>query len=1495
MASLERHVVMVPRPVTLPDSIMNMQLRTVEDVDRFFRMFTQSTDDSSVGRAPPFRFVYCAKLDTGLRFRPYDIVVVRRGEQPRDHYVVSSQAVVHVTHNEASEITSIEDWIRASKQFDQLRSLKFFRTYLLHKMLRRWRENISFAQYLQARAKLGKKLFLSKETFAKATTQLRKLAFDVRLEQPPIDVGKLVSRASANPLEGVGERTYPIRLLSFPETRPAWGYTKDEFLEAQRTHFANVTAYFTRCFNEAKQIITTVVDTVAEKACVPDINTMEQLDQYLALGSEARGTIGALAKQEKDMERQQRKRELKRRIVEYDFLLPWIRLVDVMFTTELYRNLVFTFCHLAKHLDLPHCGFQRDLRVSFQVGVIYRDEEPLKFVPACQEVDEFVLQYLQEVVNSVSCLPRVVDLKEFRMHFYRQPVITPIAESMRTCTSYADSTKAISKIVHRDFDEAFDKSKVYDPCRQWLLFLTREWPVEYESWAVRTSEKAPKDQMLTESDIKRFISKVAKGRSDMAKLSNKHSGILSINIEPLVADISGRLDAVLNDIKTTLLAFASRRVNDVSKDLEVHIATLKAPGLELREFAEWVERCNSVERASRAVLQECADADNLYVIAEDNGFESPQHHRDKRDRTVGMGKGGELPLHIQLTDAMAASRAFREQHGPEIKQQLEIAITDTVGVLGSITDELKHGEYREASRASSQILPKLQGVQNTLQSLKLKKDTLNHYCDLLEIVQPPWESMAKAVEAYDAKQELWTTLARWEERRGFWNHTPVSQLNGEDLKNEMLELYQKAHKLNKADPDSVTDRLINAITVEKANLNVMVELCNPALKEEHWVKIFDGIGKRLPPAEGRTLETLRTFGAYQHADLINSISAVATGEYSLLAQVNKIILAWDQTEFVLVKNRDQTILGGLDDILLQLEDHQVQIQTCLASRYVAGIKTLVESWDVKLQRIADVLEAWVEVQKSWMYLEFIFSSDDIKKQLPEESRMFIQVDKTFKKLMAQTEAANNIANIATQETLLDDLRKSTEHLDKIQKRLEDYLETKRVAFPRFYFLSNDELLAILSDVRNPTAVQPHLQKCFDNIKELDFESASVIRAMRSTEGEVVTFSEKTKVVGNVENWLNDIERMMRRTLYDITGQSVEAYPKSTRVQWFFDFPAQVTLCVDQIEWTSEVEEVFRKISGGNPNALTEYLDSYKLQILDTVNLVKTKLTKLQRTCVCTLIVVDVHNRDVINFLVDEHCTDAAEFSWSRQLRYYWSQEGDDTRPDCHIHHSAARISYGYEYLGNQPRLVITPLTERAFLTCTSAIHINQGGAPQGPAGTGKTESVKDLGKGLARQVVVFNCSDGLNYKTMSRMFAGLAQAGAWACFDEFNRIEIEVLSVVAQQMLEITTAIANKQPSMMFDGHRIRLHKNFGVFITMNPGYAGRTELPDNLKALFRPICMMIPDYALIAEIMFFSEGFENAKPLAQKMVRLYSLASQQLSKQDHYDFGMRAVKSILS
>lgn len=195
--------------------------------------------------------------------------------------------------------------------------------------------------------------------------------------------------------------------------------------------------------------------------------------------------------------------------------------------------------------------------------------------------------------------------------------------------------------------------------------------------------------------------------------------------------------------------------------------------------------------------------------------------------------------------------------------------------------------------------------------------------------------------------------------------------------------------------------------------------------------------------------------------------------------------------------------------------------------------------------------------------------------------------------------------------------------------------------------------------------------------------------------------------------------------------------------------------------------------------------------------------------------------------------------------------------------TSSTFSYGYEYQGNNGRLVVTALTDRCYMTLTTAMILKKGGAPQGPAGTGKTETVKDLGKNMAKFVLVFNCSEGLDYKSIGRMFSGLVQVGGWGCFDEFNRIEVEVLSVVAQQVSQIMNALKeyekNKdKSSFQLDSEIIPINDQFAIFITMNPGYAGRSELPDNLKSLFRPISMMVPENDIICHIMLTSEGFKN-------------------------------------
>lgn len=213
-------------------------------------------------------------------------------------------------------------------------------------------------------------------------------------------------------------------------------------------------------------------------------------------------------------------------------------------------------------------------------------------------------------------------------------------------------------------------------------------------------------------------------------------------------------------------------------------------------------------------------------------------------------------------------------------------------------------------------------------------------------------------------------------------------------------------------------------------------------------------------------------------------------------------------------------------------------------------------------------------------------------------------------------------------------------------------------------------------------------------------------------------------------------------------------------------------------------------------------------------MVRGQLNKLHRKIFTALITIDVHARDIVHDLQQKGITDANDFDWQMQLRYTW----DESIGDVSIQQVTARFVYAYEYLGAQSRLVVTPMTDRCYMTLTGALHLKLGGAPAGPAGTGKTETTKDLGKALGINCVVFNCGDNLDYKFMGKFFSGVTQSGAWACFDEFNRIDIEVLSVVAQQFLSIVNALRAGVKQFLFEGRTIRLIDTCGVFITMNPG-----------------------------------------------------------------------------
>ncbi|EFJ51360.1 dynein heavy chain, partial [Volvox carteri f. nagariensis] len=416
-----------------------------------------------------------------------------------------------------------------------------------------------------------------------------------------------------------------------------------------------------------------------------------------------------------------------------------------------------------------------------------------------------------------------------------------------------------------------------------------------------------------------------------------------------------------------------------------------------------------------------------------------------------------------------------------------------------------------------------------------------------------------------------------------------------------------------------------------------------------------------------------------------------------------------------------------------------------------------------------------------------------------------------------------------------------------------------------------------------------------------------IESLISNESEVLPLrtvvelqDSRTGKKADVEVWMSELERQMRGSLKEMLRFALEATSLQPFSAWLLAWPAQCLLACTSINWCRDIHDIYQ---AGAPfsTPLRRLEELHRSQIHTVVDLLLGgTLSPVQRGIMENMILTKVYHNEVTARLRERRLDNDSDFEWLKVLRFYL--EG----PECIAHCGYTSYPYGYEYLGNSPRLVITPLTERAFSSMMAAVHLHYGGAPEGPAGTGKTETVKELAKCLGKQCVVFNTTEQLESGHLTRLLMGIISTGAWACFDEFNRMDMEVLSVVAKQIMVIQTALAAGQRYTVFEGRTMYVNSSLAMFVTMNPMYEHRSVLPSNLKArrawgeglglrsLFRPVAMMVPDYTMIAEVSLYAAGFQSAQMLATKLVSCLKIAADRLSAQQHYDFQMRTLKSVL-
>ncbi|KAF8783159.1 Dynein heavy chain 2 like protein [Argiope bruennichi] len=627
-------------------------------------------------------------------------------------------------------------------------------------------------------------------------------------------------------------------------------------------------------------------------------------------------------------------------------------------------------------------------------------------------------------------------------------------------------------------------------------------------------------------------------------------------------------------------------------------------------------------------------------------------------------------------------------------------------------------------------------------------------------------------------------------------------------------------------------------------------------------------------------------------------------DWGNVPSIKEIQKTWESITFKMVDYKKFHKLEDSESIVSFVERNQITLGTMKSSKYVSYFSSIVDSLEDSLLLILDVIKQADYFQSKFFLLENIFAEQAVQAQLPKEANEVQQVTVMWRDISSLMDDEKLVWNICHKEGFLDRLIGMNKVLEEVQQSLEFYLDSKRRAFPRFYFLSNDDLLCIIGE-KEPEAIQPHLKKCFDSIYQLKIvekieeklrERIVTVMAlgMYSAFDEFVEFKNSVTLDGPVESWLSDIEEMMQITLCTSLPKCLQTLNSIiskedfnfSNVKWLNNWPTQISVLSILTTWTTEVTTAIKVVQ---ETAVTTALKNLHKRWRDILNQFIIKLQNeteaLMQTKTMMIILALVHSCEIIESLIAYVCNDPSAFEWLVHLRYYVEEES------CFIRQTKSAFKYGFEYLGNRERLVITPVTSRCFLSLTTALYLNKGATLRGCRSSGKTETLKDLGITLGKYTLVINCSENLDHRSLVRMFSGLAQIGAWGLFEDYNCIKEEIISVLSQQINTVLIALAEKKRLFSFFGNDIPLNEGCGIFLSENPDFPSRTS---EFSSSFRPVTIISPDVFTVIQVYLFAYGFKDPKAMATDIKLVFTMAKDQLSKHEHYEFGLKTITTFL-
>ncbi|XP_072466221.1 dynein heavy chain domain-containing protein 1 isoform X6 [Notamacropus eugenii] len=1444
-------------------------------------------------------FIYL-NLSTTRYFRPYSLTVVPQNQAKPEHYIISPFGVLHVHPVEGSELITLGVWHRHAMLWQQLQNIPFFKHYLVRKALTCWRKNVKLQVLKKRRDFLRNYLLFAVPHFGVCLLHINRFLQELhsvswlpqeenrcytlpelqralaKMNRGALRVLRRCLRLSAAILQLVHEDTYRMRqglqerVESFSEYSSAKGsmYRK-WFRRQQLMQKLNRAELWWQLLGPLARLVDYMICqklvSILESELVTFVTCVLQAPRKVALltGKLAFGEDGKLLVVPSVEQMAQS-------------ISLWLHTVVTSALTVMKSTDLQTPINPSQASGEPQV--QRGTANSTTVPIEEEDEEEL--APA---FISFVLRAQPSEAVRIFCGPETEMVRSRRAdpnagplevlgHRIRSQYAPPSRIQLQNdldTNSGIQKALAIQQALLEDMLLEVNKfcqehkwlRGIHQFLKNWgpqKLESMQSWPAmrylklitELESWESRGSEVPT--MLLTENLL------------------------LHLNCNCVQTDIVTQLADVKKDVMAQLKSVRYNQSQELIKELSEFVQVLQNMSADIQTIAKCSQKLTEANEQSED-LEERVE----YVRALNNLV------RSHFGKLTSEDEGLEIALldtwETFLFERLQASEFLLSKQSTLVPQLQEM-IAAALKQMEDLSIQAVSGPFMDPTQEQRSTERQLINMERTYASISARLAELHNAYVILSGNEKPVPVPQRGLQPILLQQRVWRLFCLISEQIGEWKCLAFSKFSTSFAWEKTDHWLTEAAKLSRlftvANP--IIQACMRLLEEFRSYLPVLSMLDNPQLQGSGWQAIFRAMGAGCPEnIELLTLGQLLSYPLLEYRNRICQIWLSENENFQTQESLRKLQQTWEGRQLRLLnfilcvpyepppsersKRHSHSRAQGqqlemvakdsgtyiLSDISSLQDGIQESLQTLLkilSSHHVGNIHDQAQEWVTIFRGLRALMEVWVVFQQKWIFLNKVIYEMKISFPSPELSKRFQAVDSQYRELMQISKedplvlslmVPSSSRNSRFQDQQLQKLLEAGNiELEHVITTLETVLYGVRSRFPRLFFLSDRELVALMSAPREAAEAQLWAHRCFPHVQGVIFgpcrissvssalEVKEEAQSILGTYREVLTLRSPLPLQHDVPKWLTRLEQWIRSALVHGLPECVAARLALSHSldhdfeqppdpgqpplylhghQWLElaqTFPVQCVLVAEEVAWRSQVEEILL-------NQRTHLLGLMQLRRLEAL----AHFAREQRSThmghppasprlsllLSLLLTGAVAHRDTALLLQQQQVSEFKDFHWARQLKYHLGPRNNSQSPDisnkspevCSSHKSKPTcwvevlghsFLYNYEYVGPGQRRVANLLLERPALGLLLALKEVACGTLLGPIGVGKSALVTRLASALGRQLVTLHCVMHIEARCLGSYLIGALQSGAWLLLKAASSLPIGLLSALGQRL-----------------------------------------------------------------------------------------------------------------